>query len=35
VVGVDEDVPAVVDGGKEIERLIEGVRNCFEWLKGP
>ena len=35
MVGVDEDVPAVFEGGKEIKRLFKGVGNCFRWLKAP
>jgi hypothetical protein len=35
MIGVNQDVPAVLEGGEEIERLFWGVRNCFRWLKGP
>lgn len=33
MIGVDEDVPAVLEGGKEVKRLFMGVRNGFRWLK--
>jgi hypothetical protein len=31
MVGVDEDVTAVLEGSKEINRLFKGVGNCFRW----